>query len=319
MEILGLQGSPRKNGNSDHLLSAFLKLARSRGARTTTLDVARMQIKPCMELTVCEKKGTCPIRDEMAEQVYGRLRRAEIVVVSSPVFFYNVPAQLKALIDRSQTLWARKYRLGLKDPKSGRRLGFLLAVGATSGARLFEGMELTLRYFFDAVDAKPAGSLTYKGVEGKGRIKELPSLTEDLEQAVSGVCGPFQKRQKVLFLGRKNSGASRMAAAFMQAAAGDRLDVVSAGLAPAPAVSPETVRVMAEEGLDLAFQLPRSPDELGAGFRPDYLVVTGAAAAGRIPDAGTRIDWQFDDQLPADKLRDEMRTKVDQLLARILT
>ncbi len=319
MEILGLQGSPRKNGNSDYLLSAFMDQARSYGARTTILEVARMKIKPCLELTVCEKKGTCPIQDEMAGRVYGLLRRAEIVVVASPVFFYNVPAQLKALVDRSQTLWARKYRLRLRDPKAGRRKGFLLSVGATAGARLFEGMELTMRYFFDAIDATFAGSLTYKGIEGKGQVKEMPRLAADLKQAAAEVCAAFHNRPKVLFLGRQNSGASRMAAAFAQAAAGNRLDIASAGIDPAPAISPETVAAMAAKGLDLAFQLPRSLAGLGAGFRPDYLVTTSKAADSCCPGAGNRINWKIDDRLPADRLRDEIKTKVDQFLSQILT
>ncbi len=318
MEILGLQASPRRGGNSEYLLKAFMERARSYGARTTVLEVSRAKIKPCIELTVCEKKGTCPLRDEMADHVYGRLRRAEIVVVASPVFFYNFPAQLKALIDRSQVLWSRKYRLKLKDPKSGRRKGFLLAVGATSGARLFEGMELTARYFFDAIDAAYAGSLTYNGIEGKGQVRQVPGLEDDLNRAAADLCGPFGNRPKVLCLGKKNSGASRMAAAFMQVKAGDRLDVVSAGTSPAADIRPETVAAMAGEKIDLAFQRPRSLADLSPDFRPDYLVATTAAGeTGDDPAAGRKIEWNLASNLSAEKLREEVKTRVDQFLSNL--
>ena len=136
MLALGLQGSPRKKGNSDVLLSMFMQALERLGAETLTIDVCRRAIEPCKELVVCEKKGFCPIDDDMSREIYGLLRRADIVVAASPVFFYGVTAQLKALIDRCQTLWARRYTLKLNDPGHRTRRGFMLAVGATAGKQL---------------------------------------------------------------------------------------------------------------------------------------------------------------------------------------
>ena len=121
MLALGLQGSPRKKGNSDLLLAMFMDALQHRGAVTHTIEVTRRHIEACKELTVCEKKGFCPIDDDMGREIYGLLRQADIIVAASPIFFYNVTAQLKALIDRCQTLWARKYVLKLKDPGHGVR------------------------------------------------------------------------------------------------------------------------------------------------------------------------------------------------------
>ena len=78
----------------------------------------------------------------------GLLREAEIVVVASPVFFYSVTSQLKALIDRSQTFWSRKYRFKLSDPLKKTRKGCYLSMGGSSGKQLFEGVDLVARYFF---------------------------------------------------------------------------------------------------------------------------------------------------------------------------
>jgi multimeric flavodoxin WrbA len=116
MLMLGLQGSPRKKGNTDFLLSTFLQAAETRGARTRAIHVMERNILPCKEYLVCEKKGYCPIDDDMASEIYGLLRQAEVVVLASPIFFYNMTSQLKALVDRCQTFWARKYRLKLRDP-----------------------------------------------------------------------------------------------------------------------------------------------------------------------------------------------------------
>ena len=102
MLVVGLQGSPRKKGNTNYLLSVFLQEAERLGARTITLDVPRMNIGPCRELVVCEKKGYCPIDDEMKTDVYSLLWDADVIAVASPIFFYNVTSQLKALIEHAK-------------------------------------------------------------------------------------------------------------------------------------------------------------------------------------------------------------------------
>ena len=142
MLIFGLQGSPRKKGNTNFLLSTFMEAAEKKGARTHTVDVTKKNILPCKEYTVCEKKGFCPIDDDVRDEIYPLLRRADVVVVATPIFFYNMSSQLKAVIDRCQMFWARKYKLKLKDPGANMRRGFLLSVGATKGKNLFEGLQL---------------------------------------------------------------------------------------------------------------------------------------------------------------------------------
>ena len=106
--------------------------------------------------------------------VYQALDRCDCVVLASPIYFYNVTAQAKLVIDRSQALWSRKYLAKEKAPDEkgdpGRK-GFFIAVGATRGKRMFEGVRLTVRYFFDAIDVEYAGELFYWGVDEKGAIR----------------------------------------------------------------------------------------------------------------------------------------------------
>ena len=137
MFVLGLQGSPRLKGNTSLLVSAFLERAEGLGARTLRVDVARKKISPCQECGTCEREGFCPIDDDMQE-MYFLLWEADIIVMGTPVFFYGPTAQLKALIDRSQALWARKYVHKIADPGRKWRRGCVLSVGATKGKNLFE-------------------------------------------------------------------------------------------------------------------------------------------------------------------------------------
>ncbi len=276
MLVLGLQGSPRRKSNTFVLLDRFLQEARSKGCRTIMLEVCRKQILPCKELVICEKNGECPLLDDMHDQIYTLLRQADVVVMATPIFFYNVPAQLKALIDRTQTLWARKYRLALTDPKRSFRKGFVLAQGATRGKNLFEGLQLTAKYFFDAIGATPAGNLYYWKIEKPGDMAAHPTFSEDVRKAAADLLDPLVQRRRVLFVDQDGASLAPMAWAFCQSHAGDRIDADFAGIAPGKTLQPAMETSMTAKGIDMGFFRPQSIDELAPAFLPQQIVVLGA-------------------------------------------
>lgn len=315
MLALGLQGSPRKKGNSDLLLSAFMEALGQKGVHTRTIDVPRGHIEPCKELTVCEKKGTCPIDDDMGRDIYALLRQADIIIAASPIFFYNVSAQLKALIDRCQTLWARKYILKLRDPGHGVRRGFFLTVGASRGKQLFEGLHLTAKYFFDAVDARYVGSLTYRGVEGRGEIAQHATMAQDVIQAAAELADGLAQRHKVLFVGRQNAGCSKMAAAFARLYAGERLDVASAGIALSEGLDPAAETVMQEKGIDMAFQKPLALTAAVNGQVPNDVITVGCDPINPLTPNTRHIHWELPGFKPGEI--DTIRTIRDAIEQRV--
>ena len=177
MKVLGLMGSPRIKGNTDLLLDEALEGAKKQGADVEKIVVDRLRIAPCKEYYGCMRDGNCVIRDDM-DDVYPKLVAADVVIVASPMFFYGISAQMKALIDRCQALWARKYVLKWKISDSPKR-GALIAVGATKGERLFEGSILVVKYFFKALDADYTGELLVRGVDQRGEIKEHPDALRE--------------------------------------------------------------------------------------------------------------------------------------------
>jgi len=176
LKVLGIMGSPRIKGNTELLLDEALKGARGQQAETEEIVVDKLKISPCREYYGCLRDGNCVIRDDM-DDIYPKLLSADAIIVASPIFFYAVSAQLKALIDRSQALWARKYVL--KNLDVPLRKGAFIAVGATKGERLFEGPILTVRYFFKAINVEYAGELLIRGVDKRGEIKEHPAVLAD--------------------------------------------------------------------------------------------------------------------------------------------
>lgn len=117
------------------------------------------------------------------QSVYEALERSDRIVMAAPIYFYNVPAQAKAVIDRTQALWTRKYirqEAATQDheQKPDRR-GFFIGVGATRGKRLFDGTLQTIRYFFDAVDVEFAGTLAYGEMDEKGAVRNHPTAMKE--------------------------------------------------------------------------------------------------------------------------------------------
>lgn len=176
MKVLGIMGSPRIKGNTDLLLDEALKGAHSQQAEVEKIVVDKLKIAPCREYYGCLRDGNCVIRDDM-DDIYPKLLGADAVIVASPIFFYAVSAQLKALIDRCQAIWARKYVL--KNLKAPLRKGAFIAVGATKGERLFEGPVLTVQYFFKAINVEYTDELLIRGIDKRGEIKEHPTALSD--------------------------------------------------------------------------------------------------------------------------------------------
>lgn len=181
MLVLGIYGSPRRGGNTDTLLDAVLDEAAKAGARIEKVYCRRLKMSGCIECGGCEKTGQCVVDDDM-QKVYPLLAEAKAVVLAAPVFFYNVPAQCKALIDRGQACWSGRV-LRKTTPEARRGFdsgrGYLVAVGATKGPRMFECMELTARYFYDALDMTYEGGLLLSGVEKKDGAAQMPQTMEE--------------------------------------------------------------------------------------------------------------------------------------------
>ncbi len=104
-KVLILSGSPRKGGNSDLLCDAFLHGAREAGNAVEKIRVTEKKIAPCAACYYCSgHKGECSQKDDMAE-VLQKMIDADVLVLASPVYFYSIDAQLKAVIDRTVARW----------------------------------------------------------------------------------------------------------------------------------------------------------------------------------------------------------------------
>ena len=180
MRITALYGSPRKDGNTDLLMQAFLGGVREAGAEAKELFLRDCTFSPCIDCGGCEATGVCVLRDGM-DDIYPHLIASDVIVLAAPVFFYGLNALAKAMVDRAQCFWARKYLLGrgLRQERAAEGRGVLLCVGGAKGKKNFDGILLTAKYFFDALDMPFSHHLTYGGIDKKGALLEHPELCQE--------------------------------------------------------------------------------------------------------------------------------------------
>jgi len=174
LKVLGIAGSPRRGGNTDLLLNEVMRGAASRGAEVKTVILKNLKIAPCQHCDACLEAGNCRIQDDM-QMVYRELEAADRIVLASPIQFMTVTADMKAMIDRCQALWARKYVL--KIPPLGEereRRGLFIAVGGRTVANLFEPALATVKALFNTLNITYASGLLFRWIDEKGAITKHP-------------------------------------------------------------------------------------------------------------------------------------------------
>ena len=170
IKVLGIGGSPRRQGNTDILLDEALKGALSAGAAVEKIYLQDYNISHCRACHACSTTGFCVLEDDM-QKLYPLLLGTGHVILASPIQFYGVSSLTKTMIDRLQCMWAKKYVLKKKVYEGNvSRRGVFVSVGATRGKKLFNGAVLTAKYFFDSIDVSYWGELLINGVDGKGEV-----------------------------------------------------------------------------------------------------------------------------------------------------
>jgi len=161
MKILILSGSPRREGNTELLADAFARGA-SVNHQVEIVSVRDYKVNPCIGCNSCFKSGNnaCCQKDDMPV-IYDKLKAADILVIASPVYFYSLSAQLKAVIDRCHNPVRDTFHI---------KKAALLLVGAASLPELFDSIITQYRLCLNFFHVEDAGMVLVRGAKEKGGI-----------------------------------------------------------------------------------------------------------------------------------------------------
>lgn len=175
-KVLILSGSPRKGGNSDILCDEFMRGAIESGNEAEKIRVAEKNVAACRACYYCRNSGgKCAIRDDMAE-ILQKMIDADVIVLASPVYFYSIDAQLKAVIDRTVARW-----LEVKN----KQFCYIVTCADTEKQSCERTVEC-FRGYADCVEgAKEMGVIYGTGVYEKGEVRRSPAMKQAYETGLS--------------------------------------------------------------------------------------------------------------------------------------
>ncbi|MGN0689859.1 MAG: flavodoxin family protein [Oscillospiraceae bacterium] len=170
-KVLILSGSPRKGGNSDLLCDEFMRGAIESGNEAEKIRIAEKNIGYCKACYACKKDGICAIKDDMTE-ILEKMHSADVIVLASPVYFYSIDAQLKAVIDRTVSQWTK-----LKNKEF-----YYIMTAAEDSKTVMDCTLECMRGFAVCLDGSVEKGVIYgKGVYEKGEIKNTTAFKQAYE------------------------------------------------------------------------------------------------------------------------------------------
>ena len=165
MKIVVLNGSPRKGGNTEIMIQAFKESAKEH--EVVVLDVARMNIRGCMACKYCySHQGACVQKDDMAK-VFEELADADMVVFASPIYWFDISAQLKTVIDRLYAGGSTGFHFN--------KTALFLNAGAD---HVFDAAITQYKAMTSYLKWEDMGIVTIPNMEDKGSMNDYPGLKE---------------------------------------------------------------------------------------------------------------------------------------------
>ncbi len=174
MRILGVIGSPRRNGNTHILVSRILEGAEQEGAIVDTIFLDDLSIRECDGCHVCWKGRECSKSDDM-NHVYPKIMEADAIVFGTPVYWYGPTALMKAFIDRFVYFNCPENRAKIKGKSAVIAIPYEEEDPETA-APVVDFFERCFRY----LEISLVGQIIAPGVTRRGEILEK---TERLEEA----------------------------------------------------------------------------------------------------------------------------------------
>jgi multimeric flavodoxin WrbA len=174
MKIVGFDGSPRDDGNTEKLVKAVLEGAAEKGAQTQYYKILKMKITPCLGCNTCREDGICTIEDEM-QPLYDTIQNADALVLGSPVYMWQMTAITKGFLERLLPFLKPDFSNRLKGSKS-------IVLAFTQGNPNIQAFEL----YFDYLEKMLSMLFTVKGriIASQTRDKnDILKNSEILEKA----------------------------------------------------------------------------------------------------------------------------------------
>ena len=179
MKILGIACSPRPKSNSTILLNEALDELKKLNCDTMALYLRKLKFTPCIGCESCSNSGVCIYKDDLTE-LYNEIDKADKLIVAAPVYFMSLNADAKAMIDRAQANWARKYIL--KEEASFKKDGFFISTAGMTKPEMHESSVKIIKCFFHVMNINYKKEFLVNKVDAPEDILTKPEMLEEVRK-----------------------------------------------------------------------------------------------------------------------------------------
>lgn len=194
MNVLGISGSPRKGGNTETLLDAFLAGVEEAGAEKQKVILRDLEFTSCKGCNACHKTGECVLKDDLTP-LFDEIIAADILALASPIYSMGITAELKAFIDRGQVYWARKFilkNLYFDYQHIQRHKGFFISTAGQNWDHVFDGAYPVITAFFNDIGFEYTDNIIANNMDEYKGIKGHPTALEEAKRRGRKAVGELQ-------------------------------------------------------------------------------------------------------------------------------
>ncbi|MCP1661495.1 MAG: flavodoxin family protein [Methanocalculus sp. MSAO_Arc1] len=195
MKALGISGSPRRRGNTEMLLDAFLAGAEEAGADCEKIVLCDLEFSSCKGCNACHKTGECIVEDDLTP-IFEEILEAGIVALASPIYSMSVTAELKAFIDRGQVFWARKFILKdlfFDEEHTRQHRGVFISTAGQDWDHVFDAAYPVITAFFNDIGFAYRDNITAGNMDGYKGIKAHPTALTEAEERGRKIVGELER------------------------------------------------------------------------------------------------------------------------------
>ncbi|MEO0185228.1 MAG: flavodoxin family protein [candidate division WOR-3 bacterium] len=169
--VIGIIGSPRKNGNTSVTIHNILRIASLKGAKTEKIFLNQLKIKFCQGCDYCKSHKNCKTKDDF-QKVIKKIENSTGVIIGSPIYFGTLSAQTKAFIDRLYSLFDKNFKNKLKGKRKGAFVLVWAATDKTYARKRKPTVDLLESVLKSPLNAKIIGKIAKGGIGSIGDARK---------------------------------------------------------------------------------------------------------------------------------------------------
>lgn len=174
-KVIGILGSPRKNGKVAGALNAMLESCKAKGYSTSLINLYDYNIQYCKGCMACRSKGYCIINDDLND-LAKQIISSDVIILGAPTYWANVPAIVKNLFDRTVSYMMQDVKGGSPKPLRSKNQGYVLITACNTPfpfsylCKQSVGSIRAMKEYFKTSGMKKKGVITISNTWGKERI-----------------------------------------------------------------------------------------------------------------------------------------------------